>query len=169
MGEQDLSTLVREWTERKFTMRSGYYAGRPPTTSDLNTKILEAIYAGLRRDVGAEAAKNFVQFVANLKDLSASSFIVAFEQFFNSGCKATSVEQHPSDRARLDRDDDGAQAFAASMEILGRPPQSESNIEELSFGLKSEFLRKHNSECEGLESLYQSLSRSRYGFLNGYT
>lgn len=145
--QKDIRELVKEWTNRSFLLNSGFYAGRKPSPGDLGYDHLTKLYEGLKRDVGQDAATNFVRFVNNLGDMSASAFIVAFEKFWGSGCTATVIEQHVGDRARLDARGDAllAQGFGAIMTALGDRTTSEE-YESLSYGVKSRFLREHIDE-----------------------
>ena len=134
-------------------MDSGYYAGRPPQPCDLDSSILELFYRGIKKDAGADAARNFVRFVNKLNDLSASSFIVAFEQFCASGCKTIGIEQNEKDRIRVTGHGDtrDVQAFAVVMESLARGKKSEDEIRRLSNGIKFEFIITHQKEIPANE------------------
>lgn len=143
----NIQRLVDDWTGGRFFMDSGFYAGRGPTESDLDSQILESFYVGIRASEGAEAAINFVRFVNNLEDLSASSFIVAFERFCARGCKETTIAQRTEDRDRItDRGDAGeAQAFAVFASLFGER-RSPEQIKILSGRIKYDFIRRHVKE-----------------------
>ena len=149
----NLQNLVNNWTQRRFLLDSGYYAGRAPTTSDLNSQILESIYDGLKSEAGGKDATNFVRFVNNLDDLSASSFIVAFEQFCANDCKIVAIKQRKEDRTRITGYGDEAemQAFAVIAEALSGRRRSDDEIKRLSDGIKYEFIRKHHKEIPAKE------------------
>lgn len=147
--EQNISGLVHSWTRGRFCMRSGFYAGRGPTSSDLNSDILESLYQGIKKELGEAAAANFVRFVNKLDDLSASAFIVAFEQFWAQDCKTVEIEQTSEDRMRLDARGSGleAQAFGAVMSHMsGGSNKSEDEIRHLSNRLKGKFIWTHRDE-----------------------
>lgn len=146
--QRNLSELVREWVGGRFSMRSGYYAGRPPSPSDLDSDILESIYTGIKKQVGDEAATAFARFVNKLNDLSASSFIVAFERFWAKDCKMVDVAQETTDRTRLDGYGDAlhAQAFAVVAQALSGPRMSEDEILHASNWVKGKFINKHEKE-----------------------
>ncbi|HEY4482637.1 MAG TPA: hypothetical protein VI953_00480 [Candidatus Paceibacterota bacterium] len=93
--------MVSKWCKGRFILVSGFYAGRPPSEGDLDSRILQSFYVGIRNDIGEEEARNFVRFVNNLNDLSASSFIVAFQRFWWGGMRTVSVEQRKEDRFEL--------------------------------------------------------------------
>ena len=153
MQMRDPVALTSKWVRGKeiprgFILDSGYYAGRPPTPSDINTVVLKSFYEGLAQDVGMHAAVNFVRFVNKLDDLSASSFIVAFERFWASDCMAIQVVQDREDRIRVTVHGDvrDAQAFAVVAEALGSRRMSEENRLEASNAIKRDFIQKHLSE-----------------------
>lgn len=54
----------------------GYYSGRGATTSDLNDRKLEAIYQGIQRGHGVDAANQYAQMVADIPKLSATDFLL---------------------------------------------------------------------------------------------
>ena len=144
----NLHAQVCKWTKNSLAMDSGYYAGRPPTPSDLNFKILEALYRGIKEDIGVDAARNFARFVNLLHDLSASAFIVAFEQCCDSGFKAISITQRKEDRTRITshggaRD---AQAFAVVAQALCGERKGEDEIRQLSREIKQAFIECYRVE-----------------------
>ncbi|PZO86108.1 MAG: hypothetical protein DI626_06935 [Micavibrio aeruginosavorus] len=53
-----------------------YYNGRGNSVRDLNSLHLEMIYAGIKTEIGADAAKAFVNMVKNLKNTNAKSFLL---------------------------------------------------------------------------------------------
>lgn len=145
----NVDSLVDKWTNRRFLMRSGYYAGRGPNSGDLNSKILESIYQGIKEDIGQEEASNFVRFVNQLDDLSASAFIVAFEQFAAQDGRVVSIEQRAGDGMRLDTHGDALlmQGFGAVMSAMGGQKRSEKDH----WNIKGSFIRQHETEIPGDE------------------
>ncbi len=139
---------VHDWTKGRFVMDSGYYAGRGPTQSDLNSPLLEMFYSGIKKDIGTEAAVNFVRFVNNLSDLSASAFIVAFERFAANDCKVVEIAQQKGDDTRLTGHGAAleAQAFAVIASALTGPKRSEAELRLAHENIKCEFIRKHQKE-----------------------
>lgn len=129
-------------------MRSGYYAGRGPTLSDLNPQILEMLYQGIKKNCGEVEAANFVRFTNKLTDLSASAFIVAFEQFWQQNCRVIEISQSASDGMRLDARGDAlhAQGFGAIMSAMSRSRRSEHETSHASNEVKAGFIRKHLRE-----------------------
>lgn len=147
------SEAISSWVDGRFSARSGFYAGRGPSVGDLNSKILEMFYQGILKDVGAEAARNFVRFVDQLKDLSASSFIVAFEQFWMNECQIVQIDQEARDRFRLSGHGDAlfAEAFCTMASALGGSSADAGprEVEHLSWPIKAEFVSRHRAELDG--------------------
>lgn len=140
---------VHSWVNGKFTLRSGFYAGRGVNSGDLNSKILEMFYQGIKRDLGDHIATNFVRFANKLRDLSASAFIVAFEQFWANDCTVTDIAQQSEDRNQLSGHGDAliGEAFGLIGAILGGGnSQSDAEIKVQSFFLKREFIASHKEE-----------------------
>lgn len=142
-----ISDLVYTWTNGTFCMRSGYYAGRPPSEGDLGSKHLEMLYQGILKDAGATEATNFVRFVNKLDDLAASAFIVAFEQFWAKDCKVIDIGQNRGDRMRLDARGDAlvAQGFGAIMSAMADKGSGADN-RYMSNEVKSKFIKDHQAE-----------------------
>ncbi len=176
----DIREAVPRWTENRLTMRPGYYAGREPTTSDLDSWRLERIYQGLKHEVSQEASTNFVRFVLHLKDMSATSFLYAFEQFAQSNFERIHIAQKPEDRNIIDsRNGDinemHGQAFALLANALceGRQKSAldgrggrlvqEQLIENKSWNIKADFLHKHMQEIPEEERALINRSNG-YGF-----
>jgi hypothetical protein len=149
----DLQRLVHDWTKGRFVMDSGHYAGRLPTKSDLNSPILQSLYDGIKKELGVDAAKNFVRFVNKLDDLSASSFIVAFERFCAEGCKVVDIKQYGVDRNRVTGYGAAGemQAFAVIAEALGGRKRSEDEIRQISDDIKYQFILSHQKEIPSSE------------------
>ena len=58
--------------EAGMSARPEFYSGRGAISCDLNDKILEKVHKGVQREHGEEAAKQFVQMVADVPKLSAT-------------------------------------------------------------------------------------------------
>ncbi len=144
---RDLGLFMR--TRMKgLSFRPGHYAGREPTTTDLNSPLLERFYDAIKVEFGREEAGHFVRFVHHLNDLSMSSFVLAFEVFFCSDCKTIQIEQSASDRIYLDHDDmryEQASVLVAEA-LAGKVNTDEDQITQKSREIKSPFLRNHLHE-----------------------
>lgn len=79
----DVQKLYAETQEKKnplsslggMSPRPGYYSGRGATISDMESKHLFHIHEKILQSHGTRAAKSFVKMVANLKVMSATSFL----------------------------------------------------------------------------------------------
>ena len=145
-----LEGIVDEYARRTvpggFHLDSGYYAGRPPSSSDIDTKTLEGIYKGLKAKVGQKAATNFVRFVNKLEDMSASSFIVALQRFWHSDCDKVYIAQPKEDHVANE-----AGAFATlALGLTGRRA-SQDEVIRLSEKLKAQFIAAHSREIPAAE------------------
>lgn len=148
MQNLDIQSAVTEWCDRRFNFRASFYTGRGVNLGDLNSTYLEMIYQGLKTDVGQEAATNFVNFVDNLKDLSASGFIQAFERFWWSGCTDTYISLPAGVGNQLTGRGDAliGEGFALIAAGMGGGLPSPEVIEAQSRHVKAEFLKLHKSE-----------------------
>ncbi len=147
----DIKLAIDRWTKGRLTLRSSFYTGRDPSASDLNSTMLEGIYQGIKAEVGQTEAINFAKFVANLKDLSASAFIQAFELFWYGGCvnlKETVVTQRERSGHQLTGRDKElfAEGFALIGAALSGSMMSASQIEQASRSIKSQFVFNHKDE-----------------------
>ena len=55
--------------------RPDYYEGRGNNLRDLNSRILEMVYGGIHQEIGAAAAKSFVNMVKDMKNTNAKGFL----------------------------------------------------------------------------------------------
>jgi hypothetical protein len=136
-----------------LSMDPGQYAGRGPTESDLNSKMLDSIYFGVKNYQGDRAANMFVRFVNNLEDLSASAFIVAFENFWRLDCSVPTIGQ---DKAR-DNEPTGSpetmksQSFALLAQSLTGQRMNADETRRRSQKIKADFIRDHANEIPEAE------------------
>jgi hypothetical protein len=63
-------------SEAGISAHPEFYSGRGAIRDDLNDRILEKVYQGVQREYGEEAAKQFVQMVADIPKLSATDFLL---------------------------------------------------------------------------------------------
>jgi hypothetical protein len=97
----DFDAAVRKWSNGRLCPRPGYYAGRGPLTCDLNSDMLEDLWKGIQENIGAEAARNFVMMVENLKDMSATAFLVSFQHYWHNKWRWDDRKQQPGDGSTL--------------------------------------------------------------------
>lgn len=158
-SEMSAADCVRNWVDGTFTLRSGFYSGRGVNAGDLNDRILEMFYQGLKKDFGDDSAANFVRFVNKLNDLSASAFIVAFERFWAHDCTVIDIAQERSDRVQLSAHGDAlfAEALGAIAGILsGGDKLSDEQVRAESFSIKLAFILRHAKEVPAEEMVHTS-------------
>lgn len=144
----DISDAVSRWCKGQFILRASYYTGRGVNLGDLNSRYLEMIHRGLKKEVGSREASNFVKFVNNCRDLTASGFIQAFEYFWASGCEDVGVRVGPGTGNKLSGRGNElyGEGLALIAAALGGGLQSPEKIERESVSVKEEFLRNHRDE-----------------------
>jgi hypothetical protein len=81
---EKLKDIIRN---NNMSTRPEYYSGRGAITCDLNSKILEGIYQGIKKEFGENSAKNFVKMVADIKVISATTFLEELYVLFQNGWK----------------------------------------------------------------------------------
>ncbi len=74
LSKQSIEKFIRE-NIRNLSTRPDYYSGRRASTSDLTTEMLHKLYLFIKTEGGDEAAKNYVQMIADLKDMMATRFL----------------------------------------------------------------------------------------------
>ena len=146
----DIASAIGRWTKNQFNFRASFYTGRGVNNGDLNSMMLEKIYQGLRVEVSQEVATNFAKFVDKLKDLSASAFIQAFEQFWEGGCQDTNFQQRTGTSNEITghghvRD---FEAIALLGAALGGQRMNVEETERQSRFLKSTFIEIHRDEIK---------------------
>src|SRR3989338_1280027 len=132
----DLKSAVNRWTRSKLNFRSSYYTGRGPTSGDLNSVMLEGIYKGIKNEVGEQEATNFVNFVDNLKNMSASAFIQAFQQFFYSDLSETNIQGTGRKLSGTSQDELFSEGMALIAHSLGDQPNPDE-MERASYSIKA--------------------------------
>lgn len=70
-------------------------------TCDLNSDMLEDLWKGISENIGDEAARNFVLMVENLKDMSATAFLVSFQHYWHNKWRWDDRKQQPGDGVTL--------------------------------------------------------------------
>ena len=79
--------IVHIYTKRKMSTRPEFYSARGAIACDLNSPILEMIFKGVKAEIGEDAAKQFIQMVADIDVLSATHFLNTFYVFGENGWK----------------------------------------------------------------------------------
>ncbi len=88
-----------------MSARPAYYSGRGATITDLTDKILFKIQADIKKHFGEKQAKAFVQMVANIKVLSATTFLQELYDLEARGWKVKPVKAKDASGVMVDKDD----------------------------------------------------------------
>lgn len=100
---EKLQNILRE---SGMSTRPEYYSGRGATRSDLDTGILERIYQGILKGYGKRAANYFVKMVADIKVLSATTFLQELYMLSGNNWKYTNKKKH-ADGVSIPKNEDG--------------------------------------------------------------
>ncbi len=100
---EKLKNIIRE---SGMSTRPEYYSGRGATRSDLDSNILEKIYQGILKEYGQTAANNYVKMVADIKVLSATTFLQELYMLFSNNWKYKKKKKH-ADGISIPKNEDG--------------------------------------------------------------
>ena len=64
-----------------FVAVPSYWSGRGMRSGDLNSDFLKLLHQRIEENYGADAARNFVEMVVSLQDLSCNKLPVGFKWF----------------------------------------------------------------------------------------
>jgi hypothetical protein len=81
---EKLKDIIRN---NRMSTRPEYYSGRGATTSDLSHDILEGIFKGILKEFGKKPSDNFVKMVADIKVMSATTFLEELYMLFRNDWK----------------------------------------------------------------------------------
>lgn len=125
--------------------RPSYYSGRGVTLTDLNNEKLEGIYYQIKTGYGEEAAKNFVQMVADIPVLSTTDFLLTLYRL--------EANNWGWDKKLLGSErgvyvDNEATAFATIMNALykGRKVVDQTSL------IRKDFLKKYKQKAETMSA-----------------
>ena len=128
--------------------RPEYYSGRGATLSDLNDKILEGIHSDITTLFGEEAAKNYVKMVADIKVLSATTFLEELYQLFYNDWKYTERETHASGIS-IPKNEDGEYDENSVMSGMLGMFAAMGNDKDDTASIKNRFLQLHGVKTNG--------------------
>ena len=90
---EKLKDIIRN---NRMSTRPEYYSGRGAILADLDSDILDGIHMGIEAEYGKSAAKNFIKMVADIKVLSATTFLEELYQLNYNGWKYSVKKTHAS-------------------------------------------------------------------------
>ena len=145
----------------RMSTRPEYYSGRGATMSDLDSEILEGIHKGILKEYGEDAAKNFVKMVADIKVLSATTFLQELYQLFNNDWKYTEKKKH-ADGIAIPKNDEGEYDEDSTLSgMMGVMSAMTHNGRDDTSRIKGGFLQSHGVKPKN-EIRYNSLGDYYY-------
>jgi hypothetical protein len=138
-----IETLKNIIRNNNMSTRPEYYSGRGATLTDLNGNILEGIYKGIEKDFGVKAAKNFVKMVADIKVLSATTFLEELYSLFNSNWKYLVRKKHASGISIPKNKDGEYDETSAISGMFGLMAAMTSGGRDDTMSIKGHFLSTH--------------------------
>lgn len=132
-----------------MSTRPEYYSGRGATLSDLNNQILEGIFKGIDKEFGRNAAKNYVKMIADIKVLSATTFLEELYVLFNNDWKYRVKKQHASGVSVPKNEDGEYDERSATMGIFGILCAMSNNGRDDTEAIRGHFLLSHGSKSKG--------------------
>lgn len=140
-------TFVSNWTNGKMSSRAEYYSGRGPLSCDLNSEHLEMIFEGIKKDAGEKEAEAFVDMVEDLKDMSATAFLIALGRFLFNDCQWVKNSQEKGSGNTIESRGEAAVAVGMGCVVsaLG-DRRSQDDRDRDSVAIKAAFLRRHERE-----------------------
>jgi hypothetical protein len=125
--------------------RPEYYSGRGATTTDLNEEKLFKYHTAIKKEFGEDAAKNFVCMVAEIKVLSATTFLIELYNLYNSDWIYKKKKKH-ADGIVISKNEDGehdmVQGFASIFSALNNGNRDETRL------IRDRFLRSNGVKVE---------------------
>ena len=102
---EKLKDIIRN---NRMSTRPEYYSGRGAILCDLDGKILEGIYQGIKKEFGVRAAQNFVKMVDDIKVLSATTFLEELYMLCGNGWKyRKKPKEHQANGISIPKNENG--------------------------------------------------------------
>jgi len=140
-----MQKLYKILQNNRMSTRPEYYSGRGATISDLDGNILEGIHKGIEADYGKDAAQNFVLMVADIKVLSATTFLEELYQLFCNNWKYKTKSKHASGIA-VAKDEDGEYNMLSGM--MGMMAAFSAGSRDDTQRIKGGFLHAHGVKAK---------------------
>ena len=131
-----LKDIIRN---NRMSTRPEYYSGRGAILCDLDGKILEGIYQGVLKEFGEKPADNFIKMVADIKVISATTFLQELYELFHRDWKYKKKRHHASGIA-VQKNEDGT--YDATHGVLGIMSSLFNDRDETQM-IKGYFLSRH--------------------------
>ena len=145
----------------RMSTRPEYYSGRGAILGDLDGDMLEGIHKGILKEYGKDAAKNFVKMVADIKVLSATTFLQELYQLLNNDWKYTEKKKH-ADGIAVPKNDEGEYDESSMVSgMIGMVTAMTHNGRDDTSSIRGGFLMSHGIKPKG-EIRYNSLGDYYY-------
>ena len=99
---EKLKAIIQQ--RKDMSYRPSFTVGRGACLSDLNSEKIEFIYQGVVKEFGEDSGKAYIQMVKELKEASATSFLINLYELCNNGWKNIPID---NTGIRVDKDEDG--------------------------------------------------------------
>jgi hypothetical protein len=145
---EKLKNIIRS---NNMSTRPEYYSGRGAITCDLNGNMLEGIYQGIKKEFGELPAKNFVKMVANIKVLSATTFLEELYMLFGNDWKYTNKpKSHQANGISIPKNENGEYDERSAMSgMLGIFAAISNNDRDETPAIKNYFISRHGIKLKG--------------------
>lgn len=162
MEKMSARQIINNYCQGRMSARPEFFSGRGVTSSDMNSSILEMIYGGILKEIGADAARNFVNMVADVS-MAATTFLI---NLYNLEGNEWVWRGNKSDEdIAIEKDNDGNYDLASGLFSVAAAftnPRRGVDTDWESNNIRGEFLRRHFDELD--ESHQKKADESRgYG------
>ena len=157
-----METLFNIIRNNRMSTRPEYYSGRGATISDLTGEILTGIHEGIEKEYGKDAAKNFVDMVADIKVLSATTFLQELYNLFHNDWKYTKKENHAAGVSVPKNDDGEYDKKSARIGMFGMMSAMMHDGRDDTEIIRGYFIRSHGYKPKGEIRYYDKFGRCRY-------
>ena len=162
---EKLKDIIRR---NNMSTRPEYYSGRGATMSDLNGKILEGIYSDIKKEAGEMAAKNFVKMVADIKVLSATTFLEELYMLFERNWKYRQKRVH-ADGISIPKNEKGEYDENSTLSgMLGIFAAMSNNGRDDTDMIRGSFLHTHGTKSKSKGFIIDQLGNHYYRDCDGY-
>lgn len=141
-----METLFNIIRNNQMSTRPEYYSGRGATMSDLTGEILSNIHKEIKGVYGKDAAQNFVNMVADIKVLSATTFLQELYSLFSNDWKYVEKEIH-AHGVSVPKNKDGEYDMQAGM--FGMVSAMFDNDRDDTENIRGHFIRSHGHKPKG--------------------
>jgi hypothetical protein len=150
---EKLKEIIRN---NRMSARPEFYSGRGAIMCDLNGDILEGIYQGILKEFGKEAAKNFVKMVADIKVLSATTFLEELYMLFGNNWKYRNKKEH-ANGISVPKNENGEYDQNSMMSgIFGIMAAMSNNGRDETIAIRGYFLNCHGIKPKGKRVMIMS-------------